>query len=236
MNRKLLTAVALAAGPLLWASAANADEITLAGPGLTGGPITFTNNGGGIIGFSLPAPGFGGTGAFVSSTPSTGTFLLGPMSGTAGPATPGNLFPVTQNAPESFEYTATSPLGTTDMLIGNVTWPDIKDDSTSPSFDEDAVLNVTSVAGSAIFKADFPVGVPAEIDFTVDTPISLEALAAEAVDSMTTGTFSAGEVACIPASPGPCHIPEPASLTIIASWGAGLMGLGWLGRRRRKTV
>ena len=49
MNKKILTAVALLATPLLYASAANADVITTGG---SAGTVTFTRTGVGTLGFS----------------------------------------------------------------------------------------------------------------------------------------------------------------------------------------
>jgi hypothetical protein len=165
MKRKLLTAAALAAGPLLWASAANADEISL-NAATRGGPVTFTAAGSDTLSFMLPAPGFAGSATYNGST---GTFLLGPMSGTTGAfgaPTPG-FFTILSGGMETFNYAAT-PTG--DGLTGTVTWPAIRDESSSPGFDLDAQLTVTNLLGtsSAAFKADFPVGSMAEIDFTVD--------------------------------------------------------------------
>ena len=48
MNRKLLAAAALAAGPLLWASGADATQLTLGNS--TSGVVTFTGTGGTDVG------------------------------------------------------------------------------------------------------------------------------------------------------------------------------------------
>ena len=64
MNRKLPTGLALSAGLLLWASAANADMIGIGG---ATGSITFTSNGNGTISFSTA--GFTSTGLTTFQSP-----------------------------------------------------------------------------------------------------------------------------------------------------------------------
>jgi len=147
MNRQLLTALALAAGPLLWGSAANADMIGIGG---ATGSITFTSNGDGTISFSTG--GFTSTGLTTFQSPTgvlqdTGTSTFGAMSGSTGPAA-GNLFPITSGGVETFSYASTTD---SDMMSGTVTWPYIKDGTTSPQFDVNAILTVTSSSGDATF-------------------------------------------------------------------------------------
>jgi len=225
MNRKLLTGVALVAGPLLWASAANADMIGISG---ATGSITFTSNGNGTVNFSTA--GFTASASpfplanFQSPTGNpqdAGGAVFGAMSGTAGPEGSG-VFPITSGGTETVSYT-----GTTDSLIGTVTWPDIKDNTTSPQFDVDAFLTVTSRSGSPTFTSDFPVGSKAEIDFTVTVPETLTSLAGQPAWSTIYGSFSSGEI--VPDAP----VPEPASLSLL---GSALIGLGLLSRRRTKLA
>jgi hypothetical protein len=220
MNRKLLIGLALAVGPLLWTSAANADMIGIGG---ATGSITFTSNGDGTISFSTA--GFNSASPLATFQHPTGvpqdfgSATFSAMSGATGLES-GGLFPITSGGTETVSYT-----GTTDSLSGTVTWPDIKDGTTSPQFDVNAFLTVGSRSGDATFLSDFPVGSKAEIDFTVTVPTTLTDLAGMPRGATVVGSFSSGEI--VP------DVPEPASLTLL---GSALFGLGMLGRRRAKLA
>ena len=217
MKTTLLAAVALAAAPLLWASEAEAlDKINM---GNSSGTMPFTSAGGGEI--KYPTATFSLTGASFTGTPAislaTGKLVVG--ASTTQPESAG-VFPLTTQGASTFQFT-----GSGNTVSGTVLWGGIKDNTTSPQFDVNAVFTVTSVSGTnAAFLADFKKGSQSEIDFTLNTPITLTTLAGDAAGTKTTGTFSSGEV--VP-------IPEPTSLTIL---GSALAALGWVTRRRRNQT
>src|SRR6266849_8811232 len=93
---KVLTAVALAISPLLWASAALAAQITF---GPSNQSITFTGNGASSV--SVSSPTLTGS-AFDTTNALVGSFSISALSLTAGPQS-GNLFPAGANT-ETFIY------------------------------------------------------------------------------------------------------------------------------------
>jgi hypothetical protein len=194
----LLAPCALAIAPLLWASAANADLINMGG---SPGTMTFSPAGSGTLGFTTTGFSFANAdfehpnGTVVI----TGTASLSAMTGTTGTES-GGIFPIVSGGMDTFTFTATG--GASGSMSGTVTWPGIKDGTSSPQFDDNALLTVTSnTVTNANFDADFPVNGHSPIDFTLNLtpPTTLATVAGEQVGGPSaTATFSSGEVVPAP--------------------------------------
>jgi len=217
MNRKLLTAIAVAA---LWGSGAEAAQITF---GPSNQSITFTGNGASSVSVSSPTltgSAFDTTNAFV------GSFSISALSLTAGPQS-GNLFPAGANT-ETFIYS--NPDGDTITETWHITT--IQDNTPQPKFF--GTGTTTAISGDAAFLAAFgPVGTVDTFDWIEMPLVCTPAANCTTLDHLATTTASASA----PISSGEkltaAAVPEPASLALL---GSAFFGLGWLGRRRSKAA